>query len=156
MNTFEFFRDTFGRHLHEQTNDVFRDAWRALSSAYKVRKKDGEMAPSRLQSGWAVLKKHRSICQINLDNPNIDQSNASRFEAFAAELENWDGEPKIFLVFDKAPIPISNVFMTVDLRAVRICSPKAIETFDYTATECPENAGVYQRNIFKERKKHAG
>jgi hypothetical protein len=59
----------------------------------------------------------------------------------------------MFLLFDKAPIPIANLFMTLDLRAVRICSPGGVETFDYTNPS--KSAGVVQRNLEKLRAKNA-
>jgi hypothetical protein len=73
-------------------------------------------------------------------------------EAFMEELEIWDGEsPRIFLEFDKAPVSIANLFITVDRRLVRICSPKGVASFDLNV-EPDASASVIQRAIWKRRK----
>ena len=56
------------------------------------------------------------------------------------------------LSFSKAPLPIANLFITADLRAVRVCSPDGVETFDGTKSNEKEG-GVAERNIAKERRK---
>jgi hypothetical protein len=73
-----------------------------------------------------------------------------RYTAFLAELEAWDGKPRIFLTFDKKPVPVGNVFVTYDVRAVRICSPSGVETFDFTVP--PEkSSGVAHKVIWKKK-----
>ena len=70
--------------------------------------------------------------QFKLAAKGIEYSTLTRYEAFAAALDNLNGEPVILVEFDKRPVPVENLFSTYDLRAVRICSCKGVETFDYT------------------------
>lgn len=154
MNTYQFFNAGFGRHLVEQGNQPHKDAWEALTSDHDLTNKEGKPSKGRLVGGWAIIRPKGAIAQMNLMTPHIEHDERTRFEAFTAELINWDGEPRIFLSFDKAPIPIANLFLTLDLRAVRICLPGGVETFDFTKP-APGDAGTMQRNIEKERQKHA-
>jgi hypothetical protein len=149
MNTFEFFREHFGRHLVQPTNQAHVDAWKVLSSTYSVQNAQGKVVKSRLSSGWAIVRPGYSSTQINLMNKEILVSDMTRFEAFARELQEWDGEPRIFITFDKAPLPIAHLFMTVDLRSVRVCTPGGVETFDFLHPHPPEAQMKYERNITK-------
>lgn len=153
MNTYQLFNHSFGRHLVDQGNQPHMDAWKALSSTHDLTNKEGKPSTSRLV-GWAIIRPKSAIAQMNLTTPHIKRDERTRFEAFAAELIDWDGEPRMLLSFDKAPIPIANLFMTLDLRAVRICLPGGVETFDFTKP-APDDAGKMQRNIEKGRQKHA-
>ena len=153
MNTFRFFNENFGRHLTAPTNEPpHMDAWRALSSNHRLRKmgKNGEALRGRLSSGWAIVRPGGAVMRQRLAAPGIRYDDRTRFEAFADELAAWDGEPRMFLTFDKAQIPIAHLFLTVDLRAVRICSPQGVETFDYTRP-APPGAGPVQRKLEKWR-----
>ena len=130
------------------------DAWKTLSSTYKIINKDGKSTASRLASGWAIIRPTGSSVQLNLTIDGIKYDPRTRFEAFADELAHWGDTPLMFLVFDKAPIPIANLFLTLDLRAVRICSPGGVETFDYTQPAHPKS-GLMQRVLEKQRAKNA-
>ena len=44
--------------------------------------------------------------------------------------------------------------MTLDLRAVRICAPGGVETFDYTGPAAPE-AGRFRRELERRRRRLA-
>jgi hypothetical protein len=111
---------------------------------------------SRLVSGWAIIRPTGATLQTKLAVSGIeyDGLGRTRFDAFLDELAAWDGTPRIFLLFDKASIPIANLFMTIDLRAVRICAPSGVETFDYTQKASP-SAGIIRRNLEKLRAKNA-
>ncbi len=86
-----------------------------------------------MQSGWAIVRPGSATLQLDLDVPVLQKSRMTRFEAFAAELESWDGrEPRIFMLFDKAPIPGPAIFMSVDKRHVRICTNAGTRTEDWT------------------------
>ena len=75
----------------------------------------------------------------------------TRVEAFMEELVKWDGkEPRIFLMFDKAPVPIENLFMSVDKRSIRICSPAGVESFDMNQAPTEESGGI-QKVIWKRK-----
>jgi len=137
-----FFNDNFGRHLVEQTDDSAADARHALSSGHTM-KKGG--AAQRIASGWAVIRPVQSTMQFELAATGIAYSKQTRYEAFLAELENWDQTPRIFIEFAKRPVPVGNLFRTFDLRQVRICSSAGVETFDFT--KAPEKDGCKMHKI---------
>ena len=153
MNTYQFFNQNFGQYLTAQTNQSPMDAWRALSSSHPLQ----GGGQSRLVSGWAIVRPSGSTMQtkpkLAVSGIEIDDRGRTRFQAFADELAAWDGTPRIFLLFDKASIPIANLFMTLDLRAVRICTPSGVETFDY-AQKAYLGTGLVQRNLEKLRAKN--
>ncbi len=147
MNTFEFFNENFGRHLVSQHGELHEAAYRALSSNHRLAK--GSM--SRLSSGWAIVRPGTSSVQLKLAAAGLHFDERTRVEAFIDELATWDGkEPRIFLMFDKAPVPIANLFLTVDRRAIRICSPAGVETFNLDQAPAPD-AGGMQKVIWKRR-----
>lgn len=148
MNTYEFFNECFGRHLVNQSGAPHEAAWRALSASHNLAKG----GKNRITSGWAIVRPGRSSLQQKLACPAFQYDDRQRFAAFADELARWDGSPRIFITFDKAPVPISNLFITYDLRAVRICSPGAVETFNHQA-EPGKAAGQFHKLIWKQRRK---
>jgi hypothetical protein len=83
--------------------------------------------------------------QFELAAAGIDYSKLTRYEAFLAELEAWDGTPRMFLEFAKRPVPVANLFRTFDLRQVRICSPTGVEKFDFT--QPPEKDGCKTHKV---------
>lgn len=131
----KFFNDNFGHFLTEQTGNAAADAQRALSKGHVMRRGGG---PQRIASGWAIVRPGKPTMQFALAADGIEYSTQTRYEAFLAELQQWDGTPRIFIEFDKRPVPTSNLFVTYDLRAVRICSPKGVETFDFTRPPEPD------------------
>ena len=149
MNTYEFFMANFGRHLIDAEGlTPAQGAEKALSSNHTTIKG----TPSRLSSGWAIVRPGTSSLQLKLRAPGIAYDDRTRVEAFMEELETWDGKsPRIFLEFDKAPVSIANLFITVDRRLVRICSPKVVASFDLSV-EPDASASVIQRAIWKRRK----
>lgn len=152
MNAFQFFNENFGRYLIIPANrPPHREAWRALSSSHPLRKG----GTSRLSSGWAIVRPTGTIMQLELAVSGIEyDAERTRFQAFADELVAWDGGPRLFLTFDKAPLPIRHLFLTVDPRAVRICAPQGVETFDHTRP-APPGAGRVQRQLEKLRARDA-
>jgi hypothetical protein len=150
MNTYEFFIEYFGKHILDcEGLTPSAAAWKVLSSSHKQKK--GTV--SRLTSGWAILRPERSTIQLELTASGLDYDKRTRYEAFEEELETWDGiEPRMFLTFDKAPIPISNLFLTLDKRLIRICSPKTVESFDITAPP-NEVSGIVQRVLWSQKQK---
>ena len=137
-----FFNENFGHHLVEQSGDPAADARRALSSGHKMKKAG---LPQRIASGWAVIRSGRSTMQFELAAPGIDYSKQTRYEAFLAELEKWDGTPRMFIEFTKRPVPVGNLFRTFDVRQVRICSAGGVETFDFTKP--PEKDGCKTHKV---------
>ena len=142
-----FFNDNFGRHLTQQTGDAAEDAQRALSSGHLM-KKGGPR--QRIASGWAIVRPGKPTMQFELATSAISYSKQTRFEAFQAELDHWDGSPRMFIEFDKKPVPLNKLFITYDLRAVRICSAQGTETFDYTTP--PEKDGARTHKILWKQK----
>lgn len=146
MNVYEFFNAGLGRYLVDQHGASHQAAHRALSSNHKL-SKGGE---NRITSGWAIVRPDGASLQQKLAASGITYDDRTRVEAFLDELNGWDGTPRLFLMFDKKPIPIANLFLTADLRAVRICSPKGVETFDFNAEPGPE-AGAIQKAIHRRK-----
>ena len=146
MNTYEFFMAHFGRHLiNAKGLTPEQGAEKTLSSNHQTVK--GTM--SRLASGWAIVRPGVSSLQLKLAAQGIAYDDRTRVDAFIAELSSWDGEsPRIFLEFDKAPVSIAHLFVTVDRRLIRICSPRGVASFDINA-EPDKSATVIQRAIWK-------
>jgi hypothetical protein len=148
MNTYEFFNENFGHHLVDQSGEPWDAAHRCLSASHKLAKG----TTGRLGSGWAIVKAGKGIVQLKLAADGLVYDDRTRYEAFLDELENWTGEPVMLLVFDKKPLSISNLFITADLRAVRICTPAGVQTFDWT--EPPEkSAPSYHSIMYKQQEK---
>jgi hypothetical protein len=130
MNTAEFFMQNFGRHFIKPTGDYWADVGQVLSSSYPM---IGKSTKSRMQSGWAIVRPGSAILKLDLNVPEIQKSRMSRYKAFAAELAIWDGrEPRIFILFDKAPVAANDIFVSVDKRRVRICTNAGAKTEDWT------------------------
>ena len=155
MNTFEFFNRNFGRYLNAAPpgNRPHMDAWRVLSAAHGMQGKK----PARLMSGWAIVGPSGAVMQQRLSAVGIRYDSRGRADAFGEELDAWDGGPRLFLVFDKSPVPIANLFLTLDLRAVRICAPGGVETFDYTRPADPKapDLGRFRRELERRRRRFA-
>ena len=147
MNTFDFFNDNFGRHLTPTTGNALADAQTALSMNHELL--TGKA--SRLSSGWGIVRPGRSSLQLGVKCTGIEivGNTVSRFQAFIADLKAWKNEPRIYLMFDKRPVPIANLFVTYDPRAVRICSAKGVETFDFTKPP-NDDSGMVHRVLFKQ------
>ena len=152
MNTYEFFIEYFGKHLLDcEGLTPSAAAWKVLSSSHKQKKG----TENRLVSGWAILRPHHSTIQQQLAASGLEYSSntKTRYDAFEEELEIWDGkEPRMFLTFDKVPIPISNLFLTLDKRLIRICSPKTVESFD-VAFPPNELSGDVQKVLWSRKQK---
>lgn len=130
MNAAAFFMENFGRHFIQPTGDDWADVGSVLQRTYPM---NGKASPSRMQSGWAIVRPGSATLWLDLNIPVVQKSRMSRSEAFAAELAVWDGrEPRIFMLFDKAPIAAQDIFLSVDKRRVRICTKSGAETRDWT------------------------
>lgn len=130
MSTAAFFMDNFGKPFLKPSDDAWADVGRVLGSSYPM---TGKATMSRMQSGWAIVRPGSATLQLDLAVPVIQKSRMTRFEAFANELATWDGvEPRIFMLFDKAPISAKFVFMSVDKRLVRVCTKDGARTEDWT------------------------
>jgi len=132
MKTFEFIQQNFARHvLPELTDDPVRDTIKAMTMNHTVKSKAGKLSPSRL-TGWAIVGPNGTTLQANVqsNSPNLNAGDTrTRYEAWADALSDFQG-PVCLVQFTKATLNVSNVFLTHDLRAVRVCSPDGVETFD--------------------------
>lgn len=138
MNTFAFFMEYFGRFLVKRAGDDLNDTERVLTMSFTNR----VGKPQRLAAGWAVISPSGSRLQLDIPAAGIvTAAPGTRFEAFAEALR--EPLPVMLLTFDKKPLGVDQLFVTYDLRAVRICDPKASETFDLSA----EPLATYHRNI---------
>ena len=130
MSTAAFFMENFGRHFIKPTGDTWADVGTVLRGSYPM---TGKASLSRMQSGWAIVRPGSATLQLDLAVPVIQKSRMTRMEAFASELATWDGlEPRIFMLFDKAPIAAQAIFVSVDKRRVRICTNAGAKTEDWT------------------------
>jgi hypothetical protein len=131
MSTANFFMENFGRHFIKPSGDAWFDVGTVLRSSYPM---TGKTTASRMQSGWAIVRPGSATLQLDLAVPVVQKSRLTRFEAFAAELAVWDGiEPRIFMLFNKAPIAAKDIFVSVDKRMVRICTNAGAGTEDWIA-----------------------
>lgn len=127
-----FFNENFGRFLLAPSDNQEAHATRVLSMTHPI-PEGKNVSSQRFSSGWAIIREGQpASMQMVLSNPAFQYSRLTRFEAFLAELEAWDGTPRMFLEFSQRPIPVSNLYRTFDLRQVRICSADGVETFDFT------------------------
>lgn len=139
MSAATFFMENFGRHFIQPSGDTWADVGQVLRGSYPM---TGKTSVSRMQSGWAIVRLGSATLQLDLAVPVIQKSRMTRFEAFAAEFAVWDGlTPRIFMLFDKAPIAAQDIFVSVDKRHVRICTNAGAKTADWT-THPPIVKGV--------------
>jgi len=130
MSTAAFFMENFGRHFIKPSGDNWADVEHVLRGSYPMTTKS---SLSRMQSGWAIVRPGSATLQLDLAVPVIQKSRMTRNEAFIAELATWDGrEPRIFMLFDKAPVSAKDIFVSVDKRRVRICTNAGARTEDWT------------------------
>ena len=130
MNTAAFFMHNFGRHLIKPSNDDWSDVSKVLRQAHAL---SGKTVLSRLR-GWAIVRPGSATIKFSLSTPFIEKSLLGSKAAFAAELAAWDGqEPRIFMLFDKAPLNAQDIFLSVDKRHVRVCTNAGAKTEDWTA-----------------------
>jgi hypothetical protein len=150
MNTFDFFNDNFGKLLSQQGNDPYENAANALSSNHAR----PEGSDTRIMSGWAIVSKGQAVMQYELAAEGIKYDTRTRYEAIYEALENWDEQPILFMTFTNKPLPIANLFLTIDLRAVRICEPSGVSTFDYTK-EPTETSPQFYKTLYNQRMENA-
>jgi hypothetical protein len=150
-NTLEFFNHSMGRHLVKQTGNPLADANRALGSGHAMADKP---IAQRIASGWAIVRESDTTMQFKLAARGLRYSTETRYEAWLAALESFDGSPVIFVEFAKKPVPASNMTRTFDLRAVSICTPVGVDTFDWTVEPGPM-ASKNQRALWNLKAKMA-
>jgi hypothetical protein len=147
MNVCDFFNEHFGRHLVEQHGTPQQATQRCLSASHRLAKGTA----SRL-TGWAVIRPGDSRFQaklaVNVEGMRVCEQ--TRYQAWMHALDTWDGTPMLLLEFDKTITPAGNLFLTADLRAVRICGPKSVETFNWIEPPA-ESAGKHQRKLWKDK-----
>ena len=157
MNTYDFFMAYFGKFLLQEEGKSYRLAARVLNESYPGFNKDGviQKQEQRITAGWALIQPNGSKLQKKLTAKGITYCpDVTRFEAFGEVLDNWQDIHTMFITFGKASLSIENLFITVDLRAVRICAPTGVQTFDYTK-DPTQQSPTFHKVLFKRRKKNA-
>jgi len=152
MNTFVFLHDYFARYLLcDPTNNVIADTKRALTMSHR-------MATGKLGrlTGWALVKQDKTYIQskIAATHPNLITADPrTRYDAWYEELKSFEG-PTCFIEFTQSTFNISNIFLTYDLRAVKICGPASSQTFNYL-NEPDKSSGKAHKVFAKKRMEDA-
>ena len=60
----------------------------------------------------------------------------------------------MFITFGRTNFLIENLFITVDIRRVKICEPSGVQTFDYTK-DPDEASPKFHHTLFNQRRKNA-
>lgn len=157
MNTLEFFLQHFGRHFldeDQRTGDPLRDAVRVLHASHPVTGK----APSRFNTGQAaVIRARGTLLRGGFAVNGLQLTDTSPTELIARTLLDWDGEPVMFLTFEKVLFPPDNLFVTYDLRRVRVCNAKAVHSVNFVrvleADKPAEVAAGWEQRLFRTVKK---
>ena len=152
MNTFVFLREYFAKYvLADVSNDAVQDTKRALTMGHTL----ANGKSSRL-TGWAMIKEDKSYVQANIAATHaklVTNDPRTRYQAWHEELKNFKG-PTCFIEFTKSTINIGNVFLTHDVRIVKICGPSSFQTFDYLSE--PDGAsGVAHKVLARMRREDA-
>jgi hypothetical protein len=154
MNTYDFFMENFGKFLLQDEGLSYELTARVLNSYHEG---VGGKNPRRLGAGgWALIQPNKPTMQQELAAKGITYfgKEVSRWEAFGEVLNNWQNIPTIFIIFGKSSFSIENLFITVDLRHVRICEASGSQTFDYTQDPDKNSPTVHQK-LFEKRNKNA-
>jgi hypothetical protein len=150
MNTFDFLA-RYGAALFIATgNDAVADVHRWLNTA--LDQPSGKT--SRVTSTWAVVSEEGVEMKQRFVPRSADSvvfSDDAPSVAFARHLAFLSG-PKAFLIFEKKPLDLKQMFLTFDLRMARVCTPRGAITFD--ATRAPGAAAApIVKAIWKARAK---
>ena len=153
MNTYDFFMENFGKFLLQDEGLSYELTARVLNSYHEG---VGGKKPNRLTAGWALIQPNKAQLQKELAAKGIKYfgPEVTRYEAFGGVLNNWKDTPTMFITFGKSSFSIENLFITVDLRQVKICEPSGVQAFDYTQ-DPDENSPEFHRILFKQRNKNA-
>ena len=151
MNTFDFLNKNFAEILLETPgNNPVENCKKALTMSHLMSKG----TTGRL-TGWAMVKEGMAFVQSKLaiSHPRlVTHDERKRYDAWYHELCNFNG-PVCFLEFSKSTVNISNIFITYDLRVVKICGPSSYETFNFLE-EANANSGLTHKVLTKMRAKH--
>ncbi len=130
----KFFMDNFGQYFIKRTGNDLADAQSVLSKSHAKAVGDGV---SRLISGWAIIRPGSAWMRADLKAEGVERNNCLHYsEAWLAECDRWDGqEPRIFLRFENSNLSATQIFLSVDKRFVRICSPGGVETQNWLVQE---------------------
>ena len=152
MNTFDFFMENFGKYLVQDEGSSHKLSSQVLNSAHQG---VGDKKALKIGAGWAVVQPGKALLQKELTAKGLFYfPDKTRYEVFGEILNNWSGTPTIFITFERTSFSVANLFITVDLRAVRICEPKGVQSFDYTR-EPTDSSPQFHRTLHKQRMKNA-
>ena len=152
MNTFLFIREYFARYvLQDITNNPVDDTKRALTMNHQL-----ISGKSARLSGWAMIKEDKTYVQAKLAAKHpmlVTNDQRTRYQAWYEELKDFKG-PTCFLEFTKSTVNIGNIFLTHDVRIVKICGPSSFQTFNFL-NEPDEASGIAHKVLAKMRRKDA-
>jgi hypothetical protein len=152
VNTLDFFLRYFGHHFldpHDRTGDPLKDTVRVLHASHPVRDK----SPSRFTTGnVAVIRARDTVLRGGFDVWGIRLTDVNSTELIARTLLDWDDEPVMLLTFEKVLFPPDNLFVTYDLRRVRVCNAKAVHDVNFVrvleADKPAQVAEGWERRLF--------
>jgi hypothetical protein len=150
MTTFEFLASYGAARFGIETGNPIADVEHWLNSGHP--QLDGK--PRRPSDTWMIVSRDKLETQQRFANPGIVISNESEIPAYLRHLMSWDGTPFCFLKLEKKRLYLRGIFLTYDLRAVRVCTPRSVETFDFTRTPS-ESSGGYHHRIWKWKERAA-
>lgn len=134
MNGIDFFFTHLGRFMVKPTGNVGEDVQRAINGALPRVQKEGKSAAAiRLTTGeFAIVRAAGSTLYAQVSGLPVETRKANWNEEIVRCLLGWTGEPVLFAAFDKVLFPPQNLFVTYDLRRVRLCRAKGVDDIDFS------------------------
>lgn len=149
--TFDFLSSYGAARFGINTGNVLLDVERWLNSSHLHA--DGSYR--RPSDTWMIISRERVLTRqrfaiIPDALPGLCVVDMPETKAIYRHLQHWDGSPFCILSLEKKRLYLKDIFLTHDLRAVRVCSPRAVECFDFTQPPS-EGGGKYHRRLWKEQ-----
>jgi len=144
MTTFEFLAAYGAARFGLNSGNPVADVEKWLNSSHP----QIESAPRRPCDTWLIVSVGALETRQRFSSPEVRIVDEVDSQAFARHLTEWDGQPRCFISLDKKRLYLKGLFLTYDLRAVRICTSRGCETFDFTQPP-NETSGKYHHRIWK-------
>jgi len=151
MNAYDFFMENFGKFLLQDEGEPSELTARVLNEAHPH---PAPKSAKRLTNTWALIQPGKALLKTPLQAKGFTHTERTSTEVFGEVLDNWNGTPTMFLEFKRTSFAIENLFITVDVRAVRVCQSSNILTFDYTKEPTPTSPIIFKA-LHKQRIKNA-
>ncbi|MDA7755429.1 hypothetical protein N8933_10510 [Pseudomonadales bacterium] len=151
MNAYVFFMENFGKFLLQDEGEPHDLTARVLNESHLH---PPPKSAKRLTNTWALIQPGKALLKTRLQAKGITYTEQTSTEVFGEVLDNWDGTPTMFLEFKRTSFAIENLFITVDVRAVRICQSSNVFTFDYTKEPTATSPNTF-KSLHKQRMKNA-